>query len=292
MPPILFKTIALVGRLKTPELGGPLLRLATMLRGRGLRVLIDTETAAEHGITQFDLVERDDVGKIAELVIVLGGDGTMLGVARIVAPYRVPLVGINQGRLGFLTDLPLDEMEQRVGEILSGSFVPEERLLLETQVLRGSEVIASGLAFNDVVFSRASTGSMIEFEVFVDQQFVYSLRADGLIVATPTGSTAYALASGGPILHPSLPAIALVPICPQSLSNRPVVVNDHCEAEILLTRGQDTRVYFDAQWDVELQELDRVVIRRYKNTLRILHPLGYDYFGTLRAKLHWGAQLH
>ncbi|UXY14272.1 NAD kinase [Chitiniphilus purpureus] len=288
----LFKNIALVSRQNTPTIAEPIKRLAQMLAGQGARVLIETESAIEHGLDTFDRVERADIGKVADLAIVLGGDGTMLGVARLVAPYRTPLIGVNQGRLGFMTDLPLDEMERRVGEILAGAFVPEERILLETSVRRDGNEIAQALAFNDVVFSRGSTGSMIEFEVFIDRQFVYSQRSDGLIVSTPTGSTAYALASGGPIMHPSLPAIALVPICPQSLSNRPIVVNDTCEVEFLLTRAHDARVYFDNQSDCELREEDRVLIRRYRNTLRILHPVGYDYYDTLRVKLHWGTRLH
>ncbi|WP_148715491.1 NAD kinase [Chitinolyticbacter meiyuanensis] len=288
----LFKTIALVSRQNTPTIAEPLKRLARMLAEAGSRVLVDRDAVAEHGLQGVDAVDRADIGKVADLVIVLGGDGTMLGVARLVAPYRTPLIGVNQGRLGFMTDVPLGEMEQQIGEMLKGAFAPEERILLEAQVEREGKVIASALAFNDVVFNRGSSGAMIEFEVFIDRRFVYSQRSDGLIVSTPTGSTAYALASGGPIMHPSLPAIALVPICPQSLSNRPIVVNDDCEVEFVLTRSQDARVYFDAQSDCELAELDRVRIRRYRNTLRILHPVGYDYYDTLRAKLHWGARLH
>ncbi|GAA5787160.1 NAD kinase [Chitiniphilus shinanonensis] len=288
----LFKTIALVPRHNTPAIAEPIRRLARMLADEGVRVLIETESAQEHGLGDFDCVDREDIGKVADLVIVLGGDGTMLGVARLVAPYRTPLIGVNQGKLGFLTDLPLGDMERMVREMLNGAFEPEERILLETSVWRDNVEIAQALAFNDVVFSRGSTGAMIEFEVFIDRKFVYSQRSDGLIVATPTGSTAYSLASGGPIMHPSLPALALVPICPQSLSNRPIVINDTCDVEFFLTRGHDARVYFDNQSDCELREQDRVMIRRYRNTLRILHPTGYDYYDTLRLKLHWGARLH
>ncbi|WP_084090734.1 NAD kinase [Andreprevotia lacus] len=287
----LFKTIALVARHNTPAIGEPLRRLAAMLEGMGVKVLIDEAAASEHAITTHPSVARDAIGKLADLVIVLGGDGTMLGVARLLAPYRIPLIGINQGRLGFMTDIPLGDMERVVAEMLGGAFVPEERILLETTVIHDGVESGPYLAFNDVVFSRGSTGAMIEFETFIDRQFVYSQRSDGLIVSTPTGSTAYSLASGGPIMHPSLPALALVPICPQSLSNRPIVVNDNCEVEFLLTRSADTRVYFDNQSDCELKEMDRVLIRRYRNTLRILHPEGYNYYDMLRAKLHWGQKL-
>ncbi|MBM3114406.1 NAD kinase [Jeongeupia naejangsanensis] len=287
----LFKTVALVGRRNTPTIAEPMARLAAMLAERGASVLIDEEAAAEHGIADHPTVARDMIGRLADLVIVMGGDGTMLGVARLVAPYRIPLIGVNQGRLGFMTDVPLGEMEKVIGDMLAGAFVPEERILLETTICRGDEEFGPSLAFNDVVFSRGSTGSMIEFEIIIDRQFVYSQRSDGLIVSTPTGSTAYALASGGPILHPSLPAVTLVPICPQSLSNRPIVVSDDAEVEFLLTRANDARVYFDNQSDFELREHDRVRIRRYRNTLRILHPVGYNYYDMLRAKLHWGHKL-
>lgn len=287
----LFKTIALVGRLNTPSLGDPIRRLAALLESCDVKVLIEGKIAQEHEISSYQCVERDHIGKLADLVIVLGGDGTMLSVARLLAPYRIPLMGINQGRLGFMTDIPLHEMEKSVPNILAGQFVPEERILLEASILREGKTINTSLAFNDVVFSRGSIGSMIEFEIFVDSQFVYSQRSDGLVVSTPTGSTAYALASGGPILHPSLPAITLVPICPQSLSNRPIVVSENAQVEFLLTRGQDARVYFDNQSDFELQEMDKVLIRRYTNSLRILHPHGYSYYDMLRAKLRWGEKL-
>ena len=169
--------------------------------------------------------------------------------------------------------------------------MPEERILLQASVIREEAEITSALALNDVVISRGALGSMIEFEVFVDNQFVYSQRSDGLIISTPTGSTAYSLASGGPILHPTLRAMALVPICPQSLSNRPIAVSDNCEVAFMLTRGLDTRVHFDGQSHCDLMEMDRVIVRSYRNTLKILHPIGYNYYDMLRHKLHWGERL-
>ncbi|WP_028455301.1 NAD kinase [Chitinilyticum litopenaei] len=287
----LYKTIALVGRLATPALGEPLRLLAALLQRRGLTVLLEAQIAAEHGITQLPLVAREEIGVRADAVIVMGGDGTMLSVARLVAPHGKPLIGINQGRLGFMTDIPLHDMEAVVPRILAGDHTPEQRILLETSVIRAGEEVHRSLAFNDVVFSRGSMGAMIEFEIFIDQQFVCSQRADGLIVSTPTGSTAYALSSGGPILQPTVPAISLVPICPQSLSNRPIVVSDTAEVAFLLTRGQDARVYFDNQSDCEIREMDRIIIRRYPQLLTILHPLGYNYYDMLRAKLRWGEKL-
>ncbi|GAB3265421.1 diacylglycerol kinase catalytic domain-containing protein [Chitinimonas naiadis] len=289
---MLFKKIALVARRNSPNIGGPLRRLAALLRQHECAgIILDADTAAEHPIADAQVVPPDQIGKLADLVIVLGGDGTMLSIARLVAPYRIPLVGINQGRLGFMTDVGVDDIETVIPRMLDGDFVPEERMLLSSKVIRDEREVHSALAFNDVVFSRGSLGSMIEFEIFIDDQFVYSQRSDGLIVSTPTGSTAYALASGGPILHPTVPAIALVPICPQTMTARPIAVNDASTVEFMLTRGSEVKVHFDGHSHFDLREMDRVTIKRYRNSLRILHPLGYNYYDMLRAKLHWGERL-
>jgi len=289
---MLFKKIGLVARRNSPNIGGPMRRLAALLMQYECSgIILEADTAAEHPIENAQVVPADQLGKLADLVIVLGGDGTMLSIARLVAPYRIPLVGINQGRLGFMTDIAVDDIETIIPRILGGDFVPEERILLQAKVGRGDHDIHTALAFNDVVFSRGSLGSMIEFEIFIDDQFVYSLRSDGLIVTTPTGSTAYALASGGPILHPTVPAIALVPICPQTMTARPIAVNDSSTVEFMLTRGHDVKVHFDGQSHFDLQEMDRVTIKRYRNSLRILHPVGYNYYDMLRHKLHWGERL-
>ncbi len=286
----LFKTVVLIGRPSTPQLREPILRLVEMLPAHGVRVLIEEQTAREHELENCLQVSRDKLGKLADLVVSLGGDGVMLSAARVCAPYHVPLVGVNLGRLGFLTDIALSEMETQITGILHGDFTPEDRIMLESVVVRDGEEIDRQLAFNDVVMCRGNTGAMIEFELFIDGNFVCSQRGDGLIVSTPTGSTAYALASGGPILHPGLPAIALVPICPQSLSNRPIVVTDSSSVELLLTRAYDVHAYYDNQYDCRLQELDRLKVRRFRNTLRILHPHSYHYYDTLREKLRWGEQ--
>ncbi|PXX51057.1 MULTISPECIES: NAD kinase [Aquitalea] len=287
----LFKHVCLVARHSKPQVVESLRTLADHLAAAGITVFVDKESATPAEAGPHLLIERSDMGKLADLVIVLGGDGTMLSIARVLAPYRVPLVGINQGRLGFMTDIPRHEMLEAIDAILAGHFVPENRILLQASLIREDAEVANALAFNDIVFSRGAVGSMIEFEVFIDNQFVYSQRSDGLIVSTPTGSTAYSLAAGGPILHPTLQAIALVPICPQSLNNRPIAVNDSCEVEFMLTRGLDARVHFDGQSHCDLMEMDRVLIRRYRNPLRILHPVGYNYYDMLRHKLHWGERL-
>jgi NAD+ kinase len=286
-----FKKIAIVARLQTPGIAEPLMHLANLLQQRGKEVLIEAEVAQEQGLTNYATVSRDEIGLYADLTIVIGGDGTMLSVARLLAPYQVPIIGVNQGRLGFITDISMPDMEPVILRILEGEFVLEERMLLQASVYRGEEVLHKSLAFNDVVLSRGAMGSMIEFEVFIDGLFVYSQRSDGLIISTPTGSTAYSLAAGGPILHPTVSAMTIVPVCPQFLNNRPIAINDTCRVEFLITRGQDARVFFDNQSHVDLHEMDKVTVSRYQHTLTILHPVGYSYYDVLRNKLHWGQKL-
>ncbi len=288
-----FKTVALVGKYNTQEISGPLVRLAEFLEQRGCKVLITVQTVDRTGITGFDSARLVDIGMVADLVIVLGGDGTMLNVARILADYDVAVVGVNQGRLGFLTDVSVDTMIETMGEILDGEYTSENRFLLDVSVERAgeSEPVFHARAFNDVVVSKGATGRLIETEVFIDGQFVFSQRSDGLIIASPTGSTAYALSAGGPILHPTLEAMVLVPICPHTLSNRPIVVNSHAEIEVLVIRADDCNANFDGQRRLELKSGDRVRVRRSPNTLTLLRPRGHSYYDMLRQKLHWGEKL-
>ena len=291
---ILFKNIGLVLRQDTPDIEKTLNDLVGFLTHQQIKVYLDAQSPSDAALAAqvgCPILDEAVLSTRCDLIIVLGGDGTLLSVARKVAPYQIPLVGINQGRLGFMTDISKEHMFEALTQILSGNFIPEQRIMMEAFVLREGEEVTRALALNDVVFSRGAMGQMIEFEVFIDDLFVYTQRSDGLIVSTPTGSTAYALSSGGPILHPTLPAITLVPICPQSMSNRPIVVNDNVEVRFLLTKGGDTRIHFDGQSLFDLKELDQVLIRRYQNTLQILHPRSYDYYNTLRQKLHWGGRL-
>ena len=283
----LFKTVALIGKYKSPEIAEPLIRLGNYLQDRGIVVVQDTLTAANVSGSHFTALELDDIGRIADLAIVLGGDGTMLNIARTLAPHGVALVGVNQGRLGFLTDISMESMLETIGAMLDGAFITENRMLLEASVARGDEILFSGLAFNDVVVHRGISGSMIEFEVRINGLFVYTQRSDGLIVATPTGSTAYALSSGGPILYPGLPMIALVPVNPHTLSNRPIVIGGDSKIEIFMCRSGDSRVHFDSHSHFDLKEGDRVLVNRYEKAIRLLHPQGHNYFHTLREKLHW-----
>ena len=285
-----FKTIALIGKYNSPEIATPLLKLADFLKQRGITVLIDKLTGAHIEHSPYPIHELEDLGREAELAIVLGGDGTMLNIARTLAPYDVALVGVNQGRLGFLTDISLDTMYETISAILDGQSVTEDRMLLEGEVHRGSERIADVLAFNDVVVSNGVEGNMAEMEVRIDGEFIYNQRSDGLIVATPTGSTAYAMSAGGPIVHPALRVISLVPVSPHTLSNRPVVVGSDSVIEVIMRSNSDARVHFDSHSHYVLREGDRIRIKRYPHTISLLHPVGHSYYRMLREKLNWNRE--
>ncbi|HUW51120.1 MAG TPA: NAD kinase [Sulfuricella sp.] len=287
----LFKTVALIGKYNSPEIGDPLLRLARFLEEREYGVLVERQTAESTGVSAFPVASLEEIGEQADLAVVLGGDGTMLNIARSLHGYEVPLVGINQGRLGFLTDVSAETMLETMAEILAGDYLSEARFLLAVTIRRHGENVHEACAFNDAVVSKGATARLIELEVFVDGQFVYSQRSDGLIVSTPTGSTAYALSSGGPILHPTLEALVLVPICPHTLSDRPIAVNSESTIEILLLHADDARVHFDGQRHFDLQENDWVIVRRSRQMVRLLHPFGHSYYDMLRQKLHWGEKL-
>jgi len=285
------RTIALIGKYNSPEIAESLRLLAKYLHDRGMTLLIEEETARNVGalldLRRWASADFAAIGAQADLAIVLGGDGTMLNVARQLARYRVPLVGVNQGRLGFMTDIARDDMLNSMEELLDGKFIPESRMLLDAEVLRDGERMGANLALNDVVVDKGAIGRMIEFELFIDGEFIFSLRSDGLIVATPTGSTAYSLSANGPILHPQVAGIALVPLCPHALTNRPILVGDSNEIEVRIVNATDSRAHFDGQVTVDLKRGDSVRIRRSEYAICFLHPPGYSYFAMLRQKLHW-----
>jgi NAD+ kinase len=283
-----FQTVALVGRFRSSGIEQTLDQIEVFLRSRGLEVI--------RPITSTD--NAGDVKSLArlpahaiDLAIVVGGDGTMLGIARELAPSGVPVIGINHGRLGFMTDIPLDRWTEALAAILDGHYEAEERTLLDTRVLRDpdSQVPFEARALNDVVVGRGLVGRMLELNVEVDGKFMYTQRADGLIIATPTGSTAYALSANGPILHPQLSGIVLVPVAPQALSNRPIVLPDTCTVTVRIGDETDARVNCDMQTFSDLHPGDRIVIQRSAHRIRFLHPSGYSYFATLRGKLAWQA---
>ncbi len=291
-----FQNIGIVIRPNTPDIHTAVNALLDYLLQENLNIFLD-----HGGIQDFEqmprfqdceVVQKNELGKCCHVVLVLGGDGTFLSVARIIAPFRTPLIGINLGRLGFLTQVPHSSMVEDIAQMLRGKFLPEDRILLETNIVRDNQDLGlPHLALNDVVISRGGLGQMIEFEVFINKEFVYTQRSDGLIISTPTGSTAYSLAAGGPILQSTLRALTLVPICPQSMTNRPIAISDTCEIEVLMTKGMDARIHFDGQSYMDLQTMDRIIIHRHHNPLRVLHPIDYQYYKTLRNKLHWGEQL-
>jgi NAD+ kinase len=286
-----FMNVALIGKHKAPEIAAPLLRLAAFLTSRGLTVVVDSLTAEHLKDSPYPTMNLAEIGRAMDLVIVLGGDGTMLNIARTLSLCNIPLVGVNQGRLGFLTDLTLDNMQDSIAAMLEGKFVTEQRLLISGRVLRDEVEVFSGSAFNEVVVHRNNISSMIEFEVRVDGEYIYNQRADGLIVATPTGSTAYAMSAGGPILHPSLDVLELVPICPHTLSNRPIVVKGSSVLEILMHRTGNIRVRFDSHTSYDLQLHDKLIVKRHPETACLLHPVGHSYYHTLREKLLWNQTL-
>jgi len=285
-----FKTIALIGKYNSPEIAEPLLKLADFLVKRGVTVLIDKLTGAHIRNSPYPVHELEDLGRDAELAIVLGGDGTMLNIARTLAPFDVALVGVNQGRLGFLTDISLDTMYETISAILDGQCVTEDRMLLQGEIHRDGKQVLDVLAFNDVVVSKGVEGNMVEFDARINGEFIYHQRSDGLIIATPTGSTAYALSAGGPIVHPSLRVIALVPVSPHTLSNRPIVVSSDSVIEIILSSDSDARAHFDSHSHFALREGDRVMVKRYPHTISLLHPIGHSYYRMLREKLNWNRE--
>lgn len=279
-----FGKIALVGKLGSPEIAASLRDLAAFLKKRGCETFIEKETATDIGERGFDYAA---IGGKADLAIVVGGDGTLLAAARNLVRHRVPVVGVNLGRVGFMTDIGHRDMKDGISAILEGQYKVEERTLLEAEILRGKESVLRTLALNDAVVSKGAQGRLIEFELTLDGEFVYALRADGVIVATPTGSTGYALSAQGPILHPTLPAFALVPLAPHTLSARPVSVSDKSVIEIHLKHAQEARAHFDGLALADLKDGDRLVLKRSADSVRFVHPPGYKYFATLREKLGW-----
>ena len=285
-----FQTVGIIGRYQDSGLDAPLRKVADTLLAAGCNVLLEADTAHNTGVHELPVASYEEMGQHADLAVVMGGDGTMLGAARKLAYSGVPLIGINHGRLGFITDIPVHNATEALSHVLHGNFSVEKRSILEGRVVRHGNTLYSGVAFNDVVLNRAGRGGMIEVRVEHDETFMYTLRADGLIMATPTGSTAYALAAGGPIVHPQLPAILLVPVAPQTLSNRPIVLPDTGTLSLTINAlGRDTGavVHFDMQTWSDCQVGDRIDVRRSNHTVSLVHPVGYRFFSTLRRKLRW-----
>jgi NAD+ kinase len=289
-----FRQVAIVGKYHAAVSGSAagslrsaLEDIAHFLSDQGCDVVLEQETAAASGIAGYTTLDVPAIGAQCDLVLVVGGDGTMLGVGRQLARHGVPLIGINQGRLGFITDIPLDQFRVALTPMLAGEYEEDDRSLMHARVMRDGQCVFDALAMNDVVVNRGATSGMVELKVEIDGHFVANQRADGVIIASPTGSTAYSLSAGGPLLHPSTPGWVLVPIAPHTLSNRPVVIPDASEVCIELVSGRDASANFDMQSLASLLKGDRVTVKRSQHRVRFLHPSGWTYFDTLRKKLHW-----
>ena len=280
-------TAGLIGKYQSPEVAESLPLLAAFLSERGVRVMVEETLAGQVKVSHGETANYETMGRLADVAIVLGGDGTMLYVARRLAAFGVPLSGVNLGRLGFMTDIARHDMLAGVNGLLAGDFTAEARVLLDVKIWRDGTPIFDNLALNEVVVNKGDLGRMIEMRVEVDGQFLYLLRADGLIVGTPTGSTAYALSANGPILHPGVAGIALVPLCPHALSNRPITIGDDSRIEISLLPPHDGRVHVDGQVRCDALTGDRISVARAPHVVTLLHPPGYNYFAMLREKLRW-----
>jgi NAD+ kinase len=262
-------------------------RLLDMVRQAGITPLLHDGTRDALGLAEGPGCTLEDIGVRADVAIVLGGDGTMLSIARDLAAHDIPLIGINFGRLGFITDIASEQLPDILPAMLHGAFDIDRRTMLEGEVLQSGSVVLRAHALNDVVISHGVAGGLVEFTVRVNGATMYTQRADGIILATPTGSTAYALSANGPILHPSLNGIVLVPVAPHSLTNRPIALPDDVNIDIELTEVRDACAYFDMQSFSRLQPGDIVRVRRSRHVATLLHPRGYNHFATLRQKLHW-----
>jgi NAD+ kinase len=285
-----FTSIAIIGKYLNKsalqQMQTDLADLARHLAAKNITVWLEENTAHGAELTGFNTAKLEHIGDKVDLAIVMGGDGTMLSVARTLMHANIPMVGVNRGRFGFLTDLRAEDMIAEIDKILAGHHHTETRMLLDAKVIRGGKQVHQGVALNDIVVK--SGLRLIELEVEIDGKFMHKQRSDGLILATPTGTTAYSLSAGGPILHPDLDAIALVPISPHTLSNRPIVLNSTCKIEISLVQVDDAQISYDGQFQLALEVGDKVRVQRAAKDIALLHPTDYCYFEMLRNKLNWG----
>jgi NAD+ kinase len=282
-----FQTVAILGLYSDPRVADPMTSLAQYLTKAGVEVITLPDAAPT---LEARAVQDTDIAAEADLIIAVGGDGTMLHAARLTGSGKVPLLGVNRGRLGFLADISPAEMLENLEQILDGDYTRETRLQLDAKIMPSDGTERSAVALNDIVLQRRETGRMVDFETRIDGRYVNTHAGDGLIVATPTGSTAYALSCGGPIIEPLLDAVVIVPICPHTLSDRPIVIPASIDIEVKLLPRHDTKaeVTVDGHSLGKLEPGDRLLISESANRITLLHPPGYDYYGILRSKLHWG----
>ncbi len=286
-----FNSIGIIGKQDAPAIKDTINTLVNFLVNHERRVVVNEHASRHLDKTDIDTADHHTIGQECDLAIVVGGDGTILNAARTLCDYGLPLVGVNEGRLGFLVDISPDELLNKMEEILiKGEYLIEERFLLHANLLREGESIAESNAFNDVILHKWNMVRMIEFDTYINDQFVIGQRSDGLIVSTPTGSTAYALSGGGPLLHPTLDAVVLVPICPHTLSNRPIVVSGTSHITLIINDCyfDHAQLACDGQTSISLQERDHIHITKKDKPVRLIHPANHNHFEILRAKLNWG----
>ena len=288
-----FRNIGLIGRLNSKAVIDSLKQLIPFLNERGLNTILDEKIAEVMPGHGQQTSKKKMMGEICDLVIVVGGDGSLLGAARSLAQYHVPVLGVNRGNLGFLTDISPNEIEEKVTEVLEGKYTVDSRFLLDVTVKRDGVPIGEATALNDCVLHPGKAARMIEFELYIEGQFVYTQKSDGLIISTPTGSTAYSLSGGGPIMHPKLDALVLVPMFPHTLSSRPIVVNGNSELKLVISpnNGAYPTVSCDGQTDIACKPGDTITVHKKPHKLKLLHPLNYDFYSTCREKLGWGTKL-
>ena len=289
-----FRTVGLIGRPGVnPQVEETLMSLLAYLDSRNINVILDDATSSNIAAGAHQRANRKILGETCDLVIVVGGDGCLLGAARDLARHKVPLLGVNRGRLGFLTDIHPTEIEARMDEVLQGEYTVEHRFLLEAQIRRDGKMMGENSALNDVVFHSGNSVKMLEFELYVDGDFVYRQRSDGLIMSTPTGSTAYALSGGGPIMHPRLDAIVLVPMFPHTLSSRPIVIDGNGEIKIFVSPTNDFKPLLncDGQGGLMVEPEDWLYIRKRSHPLKLLHPKTHSFYEACRSKLGWSEVL-
>ena len=288
---IKINSIGIIAKDKSDAVSKTIKRLSDFLTEKKRTLVYDK--SAEGLVANANYVDRDTLAQQSDLAIVVGGDGTFLSAVRSLAEHKIPVLGINLGRLGFLVDISPDDMLQHLDKILQGKYVDESRFLLHAQVERNGKIISCADAFNDVVVHIRDVARMIEFETYINGQFVNYQRADGLVISTPTGSTAYALSSGGPLLHATLDAMVVVPICPHTLTNRPLVINADSKVEVVIgeSKQSTSQVTFDGQVAFDVKPADKIIIQKKPDNIVLIHPTSYDYYEILRAKLHWSEQL-
>jgi len=284
-----FKKVGIIGFIDKVLIRGTVGRLAKFLASSGIEAYLEENTLDGINIEGATYCSRQQMGEVCDLIVVVGGDGSLLHAARDLVDFEVPIVGVNRGRLGFLTDILPHELDAHIAEVLRGNYVTTERSMFEAEVYRDNTIVDKGTALNDIILQPSGSIRMIEFELHIDEQFVYNQRSDGLIIATPTGSTAYALSSGGPIVHPNLQATSVVPINPHTLSSRPILVDSKSELRVKVVENNSVEalVVCDGQNYLDVQLGDSILVRRKEKTVTLLHPVEHDFYATCRTKLNW-----